>query len=168
MTRLALVAVAFLLVAAAEAQDLTAQSCDQTSGPANLGFTLKDLNGKDVKLSGFKGKVLMVNFWATWCAPCKIEIPGLKDLYSRYRRQGLEIIGIDVDEPASTIRPYAREMQMNYPILIAQERDDVKEALGPLAGVPTTLIIDRNGTVCRRFVGFALTSTLEELVKRLL
>ena len=92
----------------------------------------------------------------------------MKDLHARYRGQGLEVIGIDVDEPASTIRPYVREMLMNYPVLIGQGRDDVKDALGPIAGVPTTLVIDRSGTVCKRYVGFALTSTLEDLVKRLL
>jgi thiol-disulfide isomerase/thioredoxin len=165
---MAIIAVAAVLVATADVQTLPAQPCDAASAPANLEFTLKDVNGKNVKLSAYKGKVLMVNFWATWCPPCRIEIPGLRDLYDRYRRQGLEIVGIDVDEPPSTIRPYAREMQINYPVLIGQGRDDVKEALGPLAGVPTTLVINRNGSVCRRIVGFALPSTLEDLVKGLL
>ena len=168
MRRLAVVAVAVVLVATADAQNLPAQPCEPLAGPANLEFTLKDLNGRDVRLSDYRGKVLMVNFWATWCAPCRIEIPGLKDLHARYSGRGLEVIGIDVDEPASTIRPYVREMQMNYPVLIGQGREDVKDALGPLVGVPTTLVIDRSGTVCKRYVGFALTSTLEDLVRRLL
>jgi thiol-disulfide isomerase/thioredoxin len=168
MGRLVVIAVGVVLVATANAQNLPAAPCDAAAKPANLEFTLKNVSGKDVRLSAFKGKVLMVNLWATWCLPCKIEIPGLRDLYTRYKRQGLEIVGIDVDEPASTIRPYAREMQINYPVLIGQGRDDVKEALGPLAGVPTTLVIDRNGVICRRIVGFALASTLEDLVKRLL
>jgi thiol-disulfide isomerase/thioredoxin len=164
----AIVALALGLSVATYAQEAAARPCNATFGPANLGFTLKDVSGKDVSLNAYKGKVLMINFWATWCAPCKIEIPGLKELYARYRRQGLEIVGIDVDEPPSTIQPYLREMQMNYPVLIGQGREDVKESLGPLAGVPTTVVIDRNGAVCQRYVGFVLKSTLEDLVKRLL
>jgi thiol-disulfide isomerase/thioredoxin len=160
MRCLLVIVFATVLVATAAAQNRPAAPCDAASTPANLEFTLKDVNGRDVSLSAYTGKVLMINFWATWCPPCRIEIPGLRDLYDRYRRQGLEIVGINVDEPPSTIRPYARDMQINYPLLIGQGRDDVKEALGPLAGVPTTLLIDRNGTVCRRVVGGGPTDNL--------
>lgn len=169
VNRLAVIAIAVILAAltaATQAQNLNAAACPMT-GPAHLDFTLKDLNGKEVRLSAYKGKVIVLNFWATWCAPCRIEIPGFKDLYNRYRRRGVEVIGIAVDEPVSTVEPYAREMKMNYPVLIEQERHDVHDAYG-LVGLPTTIIINRDGTICRRHVGFTRKATLEESIRRLL
>ena len=137
------------------------------SGPPNLSFTLQDMNGKEVSLGAYKGKVLLINFWATWCVPCKTEIPGFIDLYNRYRRRGLEVVGIDIDEPASLVVPYARNMKMNYPVLLDGGRHDVHEAYG-VVGLPTTIIIGRDGTTCEQHVGFTRRSTFEEAVKRLL
>ncbi len=138
------------------------------TGPPNLGLTMKDLSGKDVSLSAYKGKVLLINFWATWCVPCKTEIPGFIDLYNRYRGRGLEVVGVDVDEPAATAKPYVAAIKMNYPVLLANEREDVLDAFGHLEGVPTTIIINRLGTTCERHVGFTRRSTFEDAVKRLL
>jgi peroxiredoxin len=166
-------ALAAVIVALAEVTAvLSAQSPDaavcNASAPVNLDFTVKDLDGRDVKLSSFKGKLLVVNFWATWCAPCRVEIPGFLDLYRRYRSRGVEIIGIAADEPPDVLRPYVREMKINYPVLIGRERNDVLEAFGgPLLGMPTTVIVNRDGTLCRRYVGFQKKQTFEDALKRL-
>lgn len=161
---IAIAVILMLLVAASYAQGPA--PCDITGTP-NLDFTLKDLNGKDVSLSVYRGKVLLINFWATWCVPCRTEIPGFIDLYNRYHGRGLEIVGIAVDEPVSVVRPYTLEMKMNYPVLLEGERHDVHEAYG-VVGLPTTIIINRDGTTCEQHVGFTQRSTFEEAVKRLL
>jgi peroxiredoxin len=140
--------------------------CAITEAP-NLDVTLKDLSGKPVSLSAYRGKVLVINFWATWCVPCRTEIPGFIDLYNRYRQSGLEIVGIAVDEPASIVGPYAREIEINYPVLLEGGRHEVHEAYG-LVGLPTTIIINRDGTRCEQHVGFTRRSTFEEAIKRLL
>ena len=143
-------------------------ACDPKAKQANLNFTFTDLEGKAVSLNTYKGKVLLLDFWATWCAPCKIEIPGFIDLYNRYRSRGLQVVGLAVDEPVSTVRPYAAEMKMNYPVLMGEGRQDVQEAFGPMIGLPTTFIIDRQGRICESHTGFAPKRTFEEAIKRLL
>ena len=148
------------------AQAVAPSDCVRSSGPANLGFTLKDLDGKEVRLSTYLGHVLVVNFWATWCEPCKLEIPGFIDLYNRYRDRGLAVVGIAMDEPVATVTPYTREMKMNYPVLVSQGREDLEEAFG-LTGLPTTFIINRDGTVCRRYHGYTRKETFEDALKRL-
>ena len=166
LTAIAITAVLATLTAALPAQGPDASTCAAAS-PANLAFTLKDLNGRDVSLSGFSGKVLVVNFWATWCAPCRVEIPAFIDLYRRYRSRGVEMIGIAADEPPDVLRPYVRDMKIDYPILIGRGRQDVLDSFGPLLGMPTTVIVNRDGTICRRFVGFQRKQTFEDLLKKL-
>src|SRR5215510_3879624 len=92
-------------------------ACDANAKAAPLNFTLKDMDNRDVKLSSFKGKVLVIDFWATWCGPCKLEIPGFVDLQDRYRQQGLQFVGISVDDKLEQLKPYVAEYKINYPIL---------------------------------------------------
>ena len=94
---------------------------------ANLKFSFKDTEGKKVSLSDFKGKVIILDFWATWCVPCKAEIPRVIELQKRYGA-GLQIIGLSVDDPPSTARKYALEMKMNYPVLLAEGKEDILKA----------------------------------------
>ena len=89
------------------------------------------------------------------------------DLYRRYRPLGVEMIGIAADEPPDVLRPYVRDMKMNYPVLIGRERQDVLDAFGPLLGMPTTVIVNRDGTLCQRYVGFQRKQTFEDLLKQL-
>jgi thiol-disulfide isomerase/thioredoxin len=143
-------------------------TCSTSAKPANLAFTLTDLNGRDVRLDRYKGKILIVNFWATWCAPCRVEIPAFMDLYNRYRRLGVEVIGINVNEPADTVRPYAREMRISYPVLLGKDRQDVLDAFGPILGLPTTVVVNRDGSICQRYPGFTRKQTFEDLIRNLL
>src|SRR5262245_54057104 len=85
---------------------------------ANLDFTVKDMNNARVRLSDYKGKVILVNFWATWCAPCKVEIPGFIELYDQYKDKGFVILGVSGDDDAETLRAFASEWKINYPLLV--------------------------------------------------
>jgi peroxiredoxin len=166
LAAIAVTAALTTITAAPSAQRSDASSCTAPKR-VNLDFTLTDLNGRDVRLSGFAGKVLLVNFWATWCVPCRVEIPAFVDLYRRYRPRGVEIVGIAADEPPDVLRPFVRDMKMNYPVLIGRGRQDVLDAFGPLVGMPTTAVVNRDGTMCRQFVGFQRKQTFEDLLKTL-
>jgi thiol-disulfide isomerase/thioredoxin len=142
--------------------------CNVASRPARLDFTLTDVEGRPVRLAEYRGRVLLVNFWATWCAPCKTEIPWLNELHSTYREQGLVVLGVSVDEAVAKIRPFAKGMKMSYPVLVGAGEDGFKEAFGPLLGFPTTLLISRAGEICIRHVGITEKERLEREVRALL
>ena len=135
--------------------------------PAPLQFTLKDMNGVDVKLASFKGKVIVLNFWATWCGPCRAEIPSLVDLQKQYSKD-LVVLGVSVDDPVDKLKPYASEMKMNYPVLVGNGREDVQDAYGPLWGIPVSVFIDRDGKVAKKHSGIASHEQFEQEIKSLL
>ena len=145
-----------------------AAACDPNAKTANLSFTMKDMNGKDVVFSSHKGKVILLDFWATWCGPCKIEIPGFVDLYTRYGPRGFVALGISVDDPVSKLKPYVAQLKMNYPVLIGNGRDDVQKAFGPIWGLPTSFLIGRDGRICKKHTGFATKDQFEREIKALL
>jgi thiol-disulfide isomerase/thioredoxin len=134
--------------------------------PARLDFVLKDMNGADVDMQSFKGKIILLNFWATWCGPCKAEIPSLVELQTQYA-DDLVVLGLSIDDPAEKLRPYAAEYKMNYPVLVGG-REDVQEAYGPLFGVPVTVIIDREGKIAVKHSAIASKEQLERYIKSLL
>jgi thiol-disulfide isomerase/thioredoxin len=142
-------------------------ACDAGAKPANLDFTLKDLDGKDVKLSSYKGKVILLNFWATWCGPCKAEIPGFVELQEKYKKD-LVVVGYDVDDTADKARAFATEYKMNYPVLLGEGREDVQDAYGPIWGIPASFLISKDGKVCKRHMGIAPKETFEKEIKALL
>lgn len=143
-------------------------ACMADAKPANLNFTMKDLDGKDVALSSYKGKVVLLNFWATWCGPCKAEIPMFVEFQKEYASKGFTVVGYSVDDEAPKARAFANEFKMNYPILLGLGREDVQEAFGPMWGIPVSVIIDRKGKVCQKHVGLPSKGELEKEIKALL
>jgi thiol-disulfide isomerase/thioredoxin len=135
--------------------------------PARLDFQLKDMNGVDVKLDSFKGKVILLNFWATWCGPCKAEIPSLVELQEKYA-DDLVVLGFSVDDPAEKMKPYAEEYKVNYPLLVGNGREDVQNAFGPLLGIPVSVIIGRDGIIAKKHTGIATKEQFEREIKALL
>jgi thiol-disulfide isomerase/thioredoxin len=143
-------------------------ACPANAKPANLKFTMKDINNKDVTLSSFKGKVILLDFWATWCGPCKIEIPGFVDLQNRYGKDGLQVIGVSVDDTLDKLTPYVADMKMNYPVLQGLGHDDVQDAFGPIWGIPVTVVISRDGKICGKHTGMSSKQAFEKEIKSLL
>ena len=131
---------------------------------APLQFTLKDMNGIDVKLASFKGKVILLNFWATWCGPCRAEIPSLVELQTQYA-DTLVVLGFSVDDPVDKLKPYAAEFKINYPILVGLGREDVQDAFGPLWGIPVSVIIAPDGTIQKKHSGIASKEQFEREIK---
>jgi peroxiredoxin len=129
------------------------------------GFTLTDLNGLPVSLADFRGKVVVLDFWATWCPPCKREIPDFIELQTRYSSQGLQIIGIGLDEPEK-LKAFATSNGMNYSVLLGT--DDIALKYGGISGIPTTFIIDKSVKIVNRFEGFRSKDVFESEIKRLL
>jgi thiol-disulfide isomerase/thioredoxin len=140
-------------------------SCDGT-GKATFDFVLKDQNNQPVKLADYKGKVVIVNFWATWCGPCKMEIPDFVKLYAEYKDKGLVIVGISIDDSPEQLQAFMREFRMNYPVV--QMRPEVEDAWGPFYGYPTSFIVARDGSICTKHIGPATHEQFEHEIKALL
>jgi len=147
---------------------LSPEVCDAGAKPANLNFTLKDSAGKDVSLASFKGKVILLDFWATWCGPCQAEIPGFIELHEKYQAKGLAVVGVQVQDPDGALLPFMQKFKMTYPILVGNGRDDFEEAYAPIWGLPTTFIISRDGTLCRKRMGLHPKEQFEKDVLGLL
>ena len=127
-------------------------------------FALQDLQGKQVKLSDFRGKAVLLNFWATWCGPCKIEMPWFVELQKQYGPRGFEIVGVALDDSGKDeIQKFAKEMGVNYTIL--QGQDAVGDAYGAI-GLPTTFYIDRNGKIIDSASGLVSRGEIEDNVKK--
>ena len=130
-------------------------------------FSLLDLDGKTVRLSDFNGQVRIVDFWATWCPPCRKEIPHFQALHEKYGTGGLTVIGVALDETgAEVVRPFVEEQRMTYTSVIGSQ--DVARQYGGIEAIPTTFVIDKQGKVFRKYVGYRDYETFEADVKTLL
>ena len=129
-------------------------------------FSLQALNGTPLSLSEYKGKVVLVNFWATWCDPCRREIPRFVDLQNKYADRGLQIVGISLDDDAKAVPPFYQEYKMNYPVAIGN--DKLAESFGNVLGLPVNFLIDRDGRIAARHLGEEKFPELENEIKALL
>jgi peroxiredoxin len=168
---------------------LTARSAPAPAGEADApfknpladkqapAFTLKDTTGKNVSLADYKGKAVVLDFWATWCAPCKIEIPWLTQLHDQYASQGLVVLGIseddlDLDDKAALLKQKqeiadsAMKLHINYPVLIDDK--EVSKPYGGIDALPTTFYVDRNGKVIAATIGLADRDEIEANIKKAL
>jgi peroxiredoxin len=144
--------------------------CSAHAKVADLNFTFQNLEGKPVTLSDYKGKVILLDFWATWCPPCRKEIPGFIELYNTYKSRGLVVIGVSMDDTEDTaaVKSFATQMKMGYPILLGFGRDDdLKPAFGELP-LPTSFVIARDGRICGRHDGLTAKEQVEREVVGLL
>jgi peroxiredoxin len=129
-------------------------------------ISLIDLSGNSFNTSSYRGKVLVVNFWAAWCAPCTVEIPQFIALQEKYRQQGLQMLGISMDDADDVLRKFYREHKMNYPVVAGDLKS--ADAYGGVPGLPTTYIYARDGRLKSRLVGATDFSSLEREVVTLL
>jgi len=143
-------------------------SCPADAKPANLDFTMKDVDGKDVSLQSYKGKVILLDFWATWCGPCKVEIPHFIEFQQKYGPKGLQVVGISVDDPVDKLAPYVKEMGMNYPVLQGLGHDAVQDAYGPILGIPVSVMISRDGKICATHTGLTSKDVFATEIESLL
>lgn len=131
-------------------------------------FSLTDVAGITQTLSAYRGKVVIINFWATWCGPCKYEIPHFVRLYNTYKDKGLVILGIDLQEPKATVEPFTKMKGMTYPVLLDLQ-GTVPRPYGGVRGIPTSFVITQDGKIYRKHVGVPQDMGIfEEEVKTLL
>jgi thiol-disulfide isomerase/thioredoxin len=131
------------------------------------GWELQGLDGKAVHSTDFKGKVVILDFWATWCPPCRAEIPGLIELQKKYAAQGLAVVGVSVDEAGlKTVKAFSDKNGINYPVVLTDNK--IVDAYGGIDGLPTTFIIDRNGHIVKQHLGFTAQAEFEEEITPLL
>jgi cytochrome c biogenesis protein CcmG/thiol:disulfide interchange protein DsbE len=163
------------LVAVVVLAALTVVSCRQAveatgaDRPALVGrtapdFALTDLSGKTVRLADFKGKVVLLDFWATWCAPCREEIPDFVELQEQYAEQGFTLLGISLDEEgAEVVKPFAQQLGINYPVVIGNT--EVSAAYGGMQALPTAFLIGRDGRILEAFVGDRARPDFERAIR---
>jgi len=156
---------AFAMLAAAPGVQTVANKSSATKAAPE--WQLKDLDDKPVKLSDFKGKVVILNFWATWCPPCRQEIPDFVALQKQYADKGLVIVGVSLDDGgAAVVKPFVKKMGINYPIVMGDQK--TAAAYGGIQVVPTTFVIDKNGKIAAQHEGGADRATFEGEIKPLL
>lgn len=144
----------------------TSQSSSNQLLPGR-GVQLSTLDGTTTSLDAYAGKVIILDFWATWCPPCKKEIPGYISLYNRYKDKGLVIIGVTFESGSPTeIRQFAQQMGINYPLVLGNR--DIMMAYGGITGYPTTYVIDRSGKIHQRYEGYRPDAVFEKDILMLL
>jgi peroxiredoxin len=139
----------------------------KTGGNPAPAFTLQDLNGNNVSLADFKGKVVILDFWATWCPPCIKEIPDFIDLYDQYKDKGFAMVGISLDQAGiGVVKSFVEKYKVNYPILMADGQ--IHNKYGGITGIPTTFVIDPEGNIRQKYIGYRDKDVFEADIKALL
>jgi peroxiredoxin len=129
-------------------------------------FTLRDLNGASIDLASFHGKAVLLNFWATWCGPCEVEMPIFAEWQRQYGPQGLQVIGISMDDDPALARKLAAKLKLNYPVAMGDEK--LGELYGGVLGLPLTFLIGRDGVVRAKFQGETAPETIQAKLQELL
>ncbi len=131
-------------------------------------FTVKDLQGREISSADLRGKVVLIDFWATWCQPCKKEMPGYQKLLDRYGSRGFAVVGFKFDTMMDMEDPFlfAKKIGVRYPLAVAA--DDLKQKFGGIEGLPTTMLYDRQGILRKKVIGFEYTDVIEAELKPLL
>ncbi len=129
-------------------------------------FALPTLTGETLDLANYKGKVVLLDFWATWCEPCKQEIPHLEELQNRYRGRGLQVIGVSMDDEPEPVRAFYRQYKMNYPVVLGTAKTG--ELYGGILGLPITFLIGRDGLIYHKHIGAADSAVFEKEIISLL
>jgi peroxiredoxin len=132
-----------------------------------MDFALKDSAGATVKLSDYRGKVVLLNFWATWCAPCKIEIPWFVEFQQQYKNREFAVLGVSMDEDGwDSVRPYMTAHKLNYPVVVGG--DTIERMFGGVDDLPTTFLMDRNGHIAKKHVGLISKNAWEDEIGAML
>ena len=129
-------------------------------------FELQTLEGESIRLADYRGKVVLIDFWATWCQPCRRQVPHLKSLYTELRPSGFEIVGIAVGDREESVRKFVAQAQIEYPVTMGT--DEVVTAFGNFTTIPTVFLVDRNGKIARRYTGLQDRQVLESHIRRAL
>jgi peroxiredoxin len=130
-------------------------------------FALRDANGKTVKLSDYRGKVILLDFWATWCGPCKMEIPWFMEFERKYKDRGFAVLGLSMDDDGwQSVKPFVQELGVNYRIMIADEHTG--DLYGGIEALPTAFLIDREGRVATEKVGVSSRRDFQDGIEELL
>lgn len=162
------VVVLFFLVSA-QIRSGAANPAETAPAPATPApaWTLQDVNGKPVHSADFAGKVVVLDFWATWCPPCRMEIPGFIELHKEYAGKGLVVVGVSLDQDgADGVKRFMDKQGMTYPVVMADQK--IVEDFGGVEAIPTTFIIDRQGRIVRKHVGYTEGAEFEAEIKPLL
>ena len=147
--------------------DSTVQAASEQELTPAPDFTLKDAEGREVTLSDYKGKVVLLNFWATWCGPCKIEMPWFVEFQRKYKDQGFSVIAVSLDnEGWEVVKPFTEEYELNFPVVVGS--DEMADEFGGVAALPTTFIIDKEGRIRNTHMGLAGRGEYEEEIESLL
>jgi thiol-disulfide isomerase/thioredoxin len=131
------------------------------------GWKLTDLNGRNVNFSDFRGKVVILDFWATWCVPCRVEIPHFVELQKQYGAKGVAVIGVSLDEQGpDVVKRFVKQFEVNYSIVIGNEK--IAEKYGGIVALPTTFVIDRQGRIVNQHIGYDDKAVFEKEIQSLL
>ena len=161
-------AVGLLLAGCGEMHDHEAEAAATDAARVGLApdFTLQDMAGNDVSLSDYKGQVVLLNFWATWCGPCKIEMPWFVDFQRQYKDKGFTVLAVSLDDDIDPVAPFAEKYELNFPVVWGD--NETADKFGGIAALPTTLIIDREGNVVDSHTGLVSKSVYVEQIESLL
>ncbi len=153
-----------------QVQKSAVASTPEDQYPEAPDFELPSVDGKQIKLSDFRGKVVFLNFWATWCPPCRREIPSFIELIKKYGKDGFIVLGVAVDPREFTqvdkVKPFVKQMGMNYPVVY--DTKGISQMYGGIRSIPTTFVINREGKVIGQIVGSRPKATFESIIKDLL